>query len=75
MLEPDTRLGHAWLEATRQALQPAPAMDARPCAVVHAWYVDVLEEMLLALRDSGITWRTIVTTAPEREQQVRACLE
>ncbi len=75
VLEPDTRLGHAWLEATRQALLPAPAMDARPCAVVHAWYVDVLEEMLLALRDSGIAWRTIVTTAPEREQQVRACLE
>lgn len=30
VLEPDTQLGHAWLEATRDSLCPAPASDSRP---------------------------------------------
>lgn len=73
ILEPDSRLGYAWLEATRQALQPIAqsAPQHRPCAIIHAWYVDVLGEIAQALRDSGIDWRIIITTAPEREQQVR----
>src|SRR6185437_1047874 len=33
VLEPDSRLGHAWLEATRTALRPVPAVDDRPYAV------------------------------------------
>ena len=70
VLEPDTRLGYAWLEATRQALQPTPA-DPRPCAVMHIWYPELLEELAVALHASGIDWRIVITTAGEREQAVR----
>ncbi len=75
VLEPDARLGFAWLEATRRALQSAaggaPAADPRPCAVVHAWYPELLDEIVAALRASGIDWRVVVTTAHEREAAVR----
>jgi lipopolysaccharide biosynthesis protein len=71
VLEPDTRLGHAWLETTRAALHPAPSADTRPCAVIHIWYPDLLDELVAALRASGIEWRIIITTAGEREQSVR----
>lgn len=71
VLEPDTRLGHAWLEATRTALHPVPTMDTRPCAVIHIWYPDLLDELVVALHASGIDWRIIITTAEEREQLVR----
>jgi len=76
VLEPDTRLGYAWLAATRAALQmaaaPTQAHDARPCAVVHVWYVEVLDELMTALRASRLDWRIILTTAPEHEAKVRA---
>jgi lipopolysaccharide biosynthesis protein len=71
VLEPDSRLGHAWLEATRTALQPAPIADTRPCAVIHVWYPELLDELVAALRASGIDWRIVITTAREREQAVR----
>jgi lipopolysaccharide biosynthesis protein len=71
VLEPDIRLGHAWLEATRQALIPVPVPDLRPCAVIHIWYPDLLDELVGALRSSGIPWRIIITTASEQEQVVR----
>ncbi|MHB1271805.1 MAG: glycoside hydrolase family 99-like domain-containing protein [Rhodanobacter sp.] len=71
VLEPDTRLGHAWLEATRTALHPVPAADTRPCAVIHLWYPDLLDELVTALRASGIAWRLVITTADEREALVR----
>jgi lipopolysaccharide biosynthesis protein len=72
VLEPDTRLGHAWLHATREALQPSTvSADARPCAVLHVWYPELLDELTAALRASGIDWRVIITTAHEREAEVR----
>ena len=71
VLEPDTRLGHAWLEATRTALHPVSIADTRPCAVIHIWYPDLLDELVVALRASGIDWRIIITTADERERLVR----
>jgi lipopolysaccharide biosynthesis protein len=73
VLEPDTRLGHAWLQATRDALRasPAAAPQARPCVVVHVWYVDVLDEIAATLAATGIDWRVVITTAPERADAVR----
>ena len=71
VLEPDGRLGHAWLQATRDALTPPPVADTRPCAVIHIWYPELLDELVDALRASGIDWRVIITTATERERSVR----
>ena len=70
VLEPDARLGHAWLEATRQALSPASPLQKRPCAIVHAWYPDVFAELLHALAISGLTWRIVVTTTLERHAEI-----
>lgn len=71
VLEPDIRLGYAWLEATRAALRPIPPADTRPCAVLHIWYPELLDEFAAALRASGIDWRIIITAAPEREAAIR----
>ena len=76
VLEPDTRLGHAWLAATRDALAPRPAAPAqRPCVVIHAWYPEVLPEILSALSNSGLPWRIIITTGHAQRDRVRACLD
>ena len=72
VLEPDARLGHAWLEATRQALHPGsrPPAPRRPCLVIHAWYPDVLAEMLTAVNKTKLDWRVIITTDPSHQDQV-----
>ncbi|MGJ4727974.1 glycoside hydrolase family 99-like domain-containing protein [Luteimonas sp. SDU101] len=77
VLEPDRRLGHAWLHATSQALQPAsaPSMHScKPAAIVHAWYEEEFADILQRLDRTGIAWRLVVTTAPEREAAIRAVL-
>lgn len=78
VLEPDARLGHAWLEATRQALvraATASPVQTRPCVVVHAWHPDVFSDLLVRLRAAAVPWRLLVTTAPERADAIHACLE
>lgn len=74
VLEPDARLGRAWLQATRQALQAAagqsPPVPARPCVLAHAWYMEALPSILRALRDSRIEHRLIVTCAAEKQTEV-----
>jgi lipopolysaccharide biosynthesis protein len=82
VLEPDRRLGHAWLQATRDALRLAgPLADQagrgpgkRACVVVHAWHADVLGEILDALRDSGLAMRLVVTTTCEKRDEVQSIL-
>lgn len=81
ILEPDARLGHAWLHAHRDALRAAAALPGAktpasppPCAVIHAWYPDVFAEILAALRAGGLSWRLVVTTPPDRVAEIQACL-
>jgi len=76
VLEPDTRLGHAWLAATREALAPPSAAPAQqPCVVIHAWYPEVLPEILSALSASGLVWRIVITTGHAQRDRVQACLD
>lgn len=78
VLEPDARLGHAWLQATRDAVAPAPRAAARgphaACVVIHAWYVEALDALLAApvLADPAI--RLVVTTSFDKERAVRDAL-
>lgn len=77
VLEPDARLGHAWLQATRDALTHAavpPARPSRPCVVVHAWYPETFAEILDALSVARIEYRLIVTTAPEKAAAIKGIL-
>jgi lipopolysaccharide biosynthesis protein len=72
VLEPDARLGHAWLQATRRALAPSPSAPSRPCIVIHAWYLDALPELLQAVKDSGLQARLVITTSADRQAQVQS---
>jgi lipopolysaccharide biosynthesis protein len=74
VLEPDIRLGHAWLKATRDALLPLPTRDDRPHAVIHAWYLDTLPEILTSLLASGLPWKVILTTSPGQRDALNESL-
>lgn len=67
VLEPDLRLGHAYLEATRQALYypAAPTAPQRPCVVIHASDAAALGRQFAALRATTLPWRIIVTVSLE----------
>ncbi|MDF3982429.1 glycoside hydrolase family 99-like domain-containing protein [Luteibacter sp. PPL201] len=70
VLEPDTARGHAWLDATRSALLPLPR-HPRPVALLHVWHVDLLPDILHALKASCIDWRIVATTTEDRETAAR----
>lgn len=79
ILEPDIRLGYAWLDATRRALvraTPTPSVSAakRTCVVVHAWYLDTFDEILDHLLKSGLDWKLVVTTTAENAAAVNEML-
>lgn len=74
VLEPDTRLGHAWLAATAEALCPPPPAPGRPCVLIHAYYPDVLAEILHTLQQSALPLRLVITTPAETAAAVEAVL-
>ncbi|WP_036115732.1 MULTISPECIES: glycoside hydrolase family 99-like domain-containing protein [Luteibacter] len=71
ILEPDARFGFAWLEALRRAMSPPMPRTSRPCAVIHVWYQELLEEIITVLRETGLSFRIILTVPTERESAVR----
>lgn len=80
VLEPDSRLGHAWLHATRSALKSATVPTSAPapkrlCVVVHAWYPEAFVQILSTLQTYGLPLRVIVTTTPEKAPQIQALLD
>lgn len=79
VLEPDARLGHAWLSATRNAVALAASINkpssSKPVAIIHAWYLEPLDEIARALHDSDVDWRIVITTAPERANAVRESVQ
>jgi lipopolysaccharide biosynthesis protein len=74
VLEPDARLGHAWLQATRDALVPAPALRQKPAVHLHAWYLETLPEVLSALREAALDWTIVVTTPAQQLDLARQAL-
>lgn len=80
-LEPDARYGYAFLEATRMALAraaimagPRPARDdGRVAVVVHAFYLDVFEEVLANVPHTLTTRaKWFVTTPHDQVEAVTA---
>lgn len=77
VLEPDLRLGHACLDATRQALHAPAASPAatRPCVVIHAWYLEELGELLAQVKQSAIEFRLVISTSHEHVIRVETLLQ
>ncbi len=64
VLEPDARLGHAWLDATRQALSPAPpASPLRACLLVLIDDPGLIAIACEAASDLGVSYRVFIPMA------------
>lgn len=80
-LEPDSRFGYAYLQATRRALHKASHPKApkgipkRVVVVIHAYYPELLPEIIEQLRTWDVAPRVIVTTAYEKEAGVREIMQ
>lgn len=79
VLEPDASQGYANLDATRTALRGASDLGQSGTGathvVLHAWHLDVLPEILSLLRDSGVSWRALVTGPSEHRDSALRLLE
>ena len=80
-LEPDQHYGYAYLEATRMALlrssnEPFDRKNQAQnlAVVVHAYYMDVFEEILGYLDGIDIPFKLFVTTPLEQEKAVEALI-
>lgn len=72
-LEPDRRYGYAYLEATRQALRrvPEPRKPVGVVVIIHAFYPELLPEMLEMLNAWTVPYRLIVSTVAKNEDEVK----
>jgi Rhamnan synthesis protein F/Glycosyltransferase WbsX len=81
-LEPDRDRGYAYLQATRDALtnvepvcETSPLAREAPVAViVHAYYPELLPEMLALLASWRRPYELHVTAPPDRAEAIRTCL-
>ncbi len=78
-LEPDRRFGYGYLRAHRQAvcLPDAGAAGGTPkriCVIVHAFYPELLAEILQRIGQWSVPWRLIVTTPQDKVDTVREIL-
>jgi lipopolysaccharide biosynthesis protein len=77
VLEPNSHLGYAWLEATRSALT-LPMHDANSCenlgVVIHAWHIDILDDILAIFPPKKFYGRMIITTTPDKAASVESAL-
>ncbi|MFQ1790737.1 glycoside hydrolase family 99-like domain-containing protein [Aeromonas veronii] len=82
-LEPDQAYGFGYLEATRTALiraqlcsQAAHSHQNRLAVVIHAFYLDILEEIIQELQGVATCQiKLFVTTPNQQEQAARAVLQ
>lgn len=82
VLEPDSRLGYAWLQATRSALGSTAGRagagsraGSSICVVLHAWHLEPLPEILDAISACDLGARLVITTAHEKEPGIRRLLD
>jgi lipopolysaccharide biosynthesis protein len=81
-LEPDARFGYAYLQATRRALLRAAEPDhgnkrlpERITVVIHAYYPELLSEILEQLHGWDVPYRVIVTTEHAKVAEVSRLLQ
>ncbi|MCF5931428.1 glycoside hydrolase family 99-like domain-containing protein, partial [Xanthomonas perforans] len=75
-LEPDRKYGYAYLEATRRALRRPvmPRTPERVAVVIHAFYPEILPEMLKELQSWDVPYFLIISTVADKADEVRGYL-